>query len=212
MYENQEDVFYYLTVMNENYAQPPMPEGAEPGIIAGMYRFSKSESKDKKHKAHLFGSGAIMMEVLKARDILEEKYDVACDVWSVTSYKRLRKDALEVERENMLKPNGKQRKTYIEECLGSEDGVFVAASDYMKALPDSICRWFPKKIVSLGTDGFGRSETRADLRDFFEVDAKHIALATLTALVKDKKIKTDIVKKAIKELKIDPDKVNPMIS
>lgn len=210
MYEDQENVFYYITLMNENYAMPEMPKGAKEGILKGMYKFKASDKKSAKLKAQLFGSGTILNEVIKAAKILEDDYRVACDVWSVTSYKELRRDALEVERWNFLNPTSKPKATYIEKMLAKEDGVLVATSDYVKALPDSVSKWFPSRLYSLGTDGFGRSETREVLRDFFEVDAKHIVFATLTALFKEEKIKDKDLDKAAKELGINPNKRNPM--
>ncbi|MBI2486940.1 MAG: pyruvate dehydrogenase (acetyl-transferring), homodimeric type [Deltaproteobacteria bacterium] len=212
MYEKQEDIFYYITVMNETYIQPHMPDGVKDGILKGMYKIKASENKDAKLHAQLFGSGTILNEVLKAQKILEEKYAVAADVWSVTSYKELYRDGLEVERWNMLNPSESPRVPYITQCVKDGQGVFVAASDYVKALPDSISQWLPRPLVSLGTDGFGRSCSRQTLRDFFEVDARFITLATLAALVREKKIKPDVAEKAIKDLKIDPNKANPMIS
>lgn len=212
MYEEQENIFYYLTVMNENYPMPPMPDGVKEGILKGIYKFKKSEKENSKLKANLLGSGAILNEAIKAAEILEENYNVAADVWSVTSYKELRRDALNVERWNMLHPNETPKIPYVTSSFIENDGVIVAASDYVKALPDSIAKWLPKNIVSLGTDGFGRSEGRSALREFFEVDAKSIALATLFALAKDGKIKMTTVQKAIKELDINPEKANPMIS
>jgi pyruvate dehydrogenase E1 component len=191
---------------------PEMPKGAEKGIVKGMYKFSASKKKNLKLKAQLFGSGTILNEVIKAQEILEKTYKVATDVWSVTSYKELRKDALEAERWNLMHPTEKAKVPYISNVLKNEDGVFVAASDYVKALPDSIAKWFPGKLYSLGTDGFGRSEGRASLRDFFEVDAKHIVLATLYSLSIEKKIKPEVVAKALKDLKIKHNKPNPMIS
>lgn len=212
MYEEQENIFYYLTVMNENYPMPPMPDGVKEGILKGIYKFKKSEKENSKLKANLLGSGAILNEAIKAAEILEENYNVAADVWSVTSYKELRRDALNVERWNMLHPNETPKIPYVTSSFIENDGVIVAASDYVKALPDSIAKWLPKNIVSLGTDGFGRSEGRSALREFFEVDAKSIVLATLFALAKDGKIKMTTVQKAIKELDINPEKANPMIS
>ena len=210
MYEDQEHIFYYITLMNENYAMPEMPKGAKEGILKGIYKFQATDKKNAKLKAQLFGSGTILNEVIKAAKILEDDYRVACDIWSVTSYKELRRDALEAERFNMLNPTAKQKESYIEKMLAKEDGVFVAASDYVKALPDSVSKWFPSRLYSLGTDGFGRSETREALRDFFEVDAKHIVFATLTALFKEEKIKDKDLDKAAKELGINPNKRNPM--
>jgi pyruvate dehydrogenase E1 component len=153
-----------------------------------------------------------MFEVLKARQILEEKYGVASDVWSVTSYKELYRDGNDCERWNMLHPAEKPRVPFVTHALKDATGVFVAASDYMKVLPESIAQWFPRPLVALGTDGFGRSENRASLRDFFEVDAKHIVLATLNALAKEKQIGLEIVQQAIRDLGINPEKLNPAIS
>jgi pyruvate dehydrogenase E1 component len=151
-------------------------------------------------------------ETLKAQKLLGEKYGVAADVWSVTSYKELYRDGHEAERWNMLHPSEIPRVPYITQCLQDAPGVFIAASDFSKALPDSIYRWFPKPLVSLGTDGFGRSDSRRALRDFFEVDARFITLAALAALAREKEIKTDVVQHAIKDLEINPGKANPMIS
>jgi pyruvate dehydrogenase E1 component len=210
MYQEQEDVFYYLTVMNENYAMPPMPEGAKEGILKGMYRFSASQLPDARLHAQLLGSGAILNEALKAQKVLEEKYGVAADVWSVTSYKQLHRDGHSVERWNALHAGEPPRTPYVAECLGQAPGVFVAASDYVKALPDSISRWVPGPLVALGTDGFGRSDGRRALRKFFEVDAESITVATLSALARQQKIEPDVVRKAIKEMGIDPEKPEPV--
>ena len=208
MYEKQESVFYYISVGNENYNMPPMPGDVKAGIIKGLYRFSQS-TKESPLKAHLLGSGAIMNQVLQAKKILEEKYNVSTDVWSATSYNELRREALNVERENLL--NGKKTLVpYITKTLQNEKGVFVSASDYMKVLGDSIRQWVPGPYTVLGTDGFGRSESREALRDFFEVDAKHIVWATLTSLHEQKQISDEILSKAQGELKINPKKRNPM--
>ncbi len=214
MYEEHEDVFYYLTVGNENHSMPAMPARADikEGILKGLYKFKESSNKKNKLRAQLFGSGTIMNQVLKAQELLEERYGVAADVWSVTSYKELRRDALDVERWNMLHPNDKAQVPYITQCLADEPGVFVAASDYLKLLPDSIAAWSPKPIFSLGTDGFGRSETREALRDFFEVDYRFVTLATLNSLAKEGQIKVDVVNGALEDLQIDPNKLNPMNS
>jgi len=177
-----------------------------------MYKFKASENRNSKLHAQLFGSGAILNEALKAQKLLGEKYDVAADVWSVTSYKELYRDCHEAERWNMLHPSEIPRVPYITQCLQDSPGVFIAASDFSKALPDSISRWLPKPLVSLGTDGFGRSDSRRALRDFFEVDSRFITIATLSALAWEKKIKTDVVEHAIKDLEINPQKANPMIS
>jgi pyruvate dehydrogenase E1 component len=214
MYVDQESIFYYLTVTNEPLPMPEMPQGADvrDGILKGLYRFKASEKKDAKLRAQLFGSGTIMFEVLKAQQILEEKYGVAADVWSVTSYKRLYRDGNDCERWNMLHSGETPRVPFVTQCLRGAPGVFVAASDYMKVLPESIAQWVPRPLVALGTDGFGRSESRASLRDFFEVDAKHIVLATLNALARDKQFKPEELQKAIKDLGINPEKPNPAIT
>ncbi len=211
MYVDEESVFYYLTVTNEPLPMPAMPPGKDvrDGILKGLYRFKTSQKKDAKLKAQLFGSGTIMYEVLKAQQILEEKYSVAADVWSVTSYKQLYSDGNECDRWNMLHPGETPRVPFVTQQLEDAEGVFVAASDYMKVLPESIAQWIPRPIVALGTDGFGRSENRPSLRDFFEVDAKHIVLATLTALARDKQLDGKVLKAAIKDLGINPEKANP---
>ena len=214
MYVDQESIFYYLTVTNEPLPMPHMPEGEKvrDGVLKGLYRFKASEKQDARLRAQLLGSGTIMYEVLKAQQILEEKYDVAADVWSVTSYKRLYADANECERWNRLHLTEPPRVPYVTQCLQDARGVFVAASDYMKVLPESIAQWIPGRLVSLGTDGFGRSENRASLRDFFEVDAKHIVLATLHALAREKQIGPDVVQRALIELRINSEKPNPASS
>jgi pyruvate dehydrogenase E1 component len=212
MYRDQENCFYYLTVMNEQYAMPPMPEGSREGILRGMYKVRPSEKKKAKHQAQLFGSGAILGEVIKAQAILEEKYDAAADVWSVTSYNELYRDGLAVERWNMLHPAETPRVPFVTQALADAAGVFVAASDYMKVHPASIDRWVPRRLHLLGTDGFGRSENRASLRDFFEVDARFVVLATLKALAAEGKIDAKVVQKALKDLEIHPEKKNPATS
>ncbi len=214
MYVDQESIFYYLTVTNEPLPMPAMPSGKNirEGILKGLYRFKPSSKTESKLRAQLFGSGAIMYEVLKAQQILEEKYQVAADVWSVTSYKELYRDGNDCERWNLLHPEETPRVPFVTQTLKDVPGVLVAASDYMKVLPESISQWMPRPLSVLGTDGFGRSESRASLRDFFEVDAKHIVLATLTALARDKQVKPDVLKQAIKDLGIDPEKPNPACS
>ena len=210
MYVEQEDVFYYLTVENDIYSMPEMPDGVEEGILKGLYKFKPAAKKRAPLKAHLFGSGAIINSALKAQSILEEKYQVSADVWSITSYKALHRDALDSERWNRMHPGEKPRLSYIEQCLAKERGVYVMASDYVKALPESIARWFPNPPVSLGTDGFGRSETREALRDHFEVDYRFIALGALSALAREGLIESAVVVQAMKDLDIDPAKPNPI--
>jgi pyruvate dehydrogenase E1 component len=213
MYVDQESVFYYLTLMNDNYAMPPMPEGSDvkAGILKGMYRYSKAKNTAAKLKAQLLGSGAILPEVIKAAALLEQ-FGVAADVWSVTSYGELYRDGNACDRWNMLHPSQKPRTPYVADCVNKTDGVIVAASDYLKVLPNAIDRWISRPIVSLGTDGFGRSEGRKALREFFEVDARFIAIGALSALARDKQIDAKLVEKAIKDLGIDPEKKNPAIS
>ena len=213
MYEEQESVFYYLTVENENYAQPPMPQSVDKeGILKGMYKFRATEKASSPRKANLLASGAIVNEALHAAEVLENDYDIPSDVWSVTSFKQLHREGSDVERWNMLHPDSQPRVPYVREALQGEEGVFVVATDYVKALPYSICRWFPKAPTSLGTDGFGRSEDRASLRDFFEVDYRFIAVSALSALAREGHVGFDVVEKAIKQFGIDPEKPNPVTS
>ena len=213
MYCHQEDWIYYLTVMNETYLMPPMPKGAgvREGIIKGMYRFRPAQLKKSKAKAHLLGSGAILNEALKAQEILEQDYKVAADVWSVTSYKELYQDAVECERWNLLNPQKKARKPYVSSLLAKEQGVFVAASDYMKILPAAVAQWFPGPLHCLGTDGFGRSDSRERLRDFFEVDARYIVVAALRHLESAGTVASGTVARAIAKLEINPGKLNPHV-
>jgi len=208
MYRDQESIFYYLTVMNEQYEMPPMPEGARDGILKGMYRLRPTANPKAKLRAQLFGSGAILNEVLAAQTLLE-KYSVAADVWSVTSYQELYRDGHACDRWNMLHPGDTPKLSYVAKCLKDAPGVLVAASDYLKVLPDSIDQWMPRRMRSLGTDGFGRSEDRARLRDFFEVDSRFVALATLAELAQDGQLDRKIVAQAIKDLDINPEKLNP---
>jgi pyruvate dehydrogenase E1 component len=212
MYKENESIFYYITVMNEPYAMPAMPGDVKDGILKGMYRFRASENKKSKLRAQLFGSGAILNEVLRAQEILETKYNVAADVWSITSYKELYVDGNECERWNRLHPSEKPRVPYVSQLLENAPGVLVAASDYLKTLPNMISKWLPRRLATLGTDGFGRSEGRTSLREFFEVDARFITLATLHELCADGKLDRSVVDKAIKDLGINPDKLNPVIS
>ncbi len=212
MYHKGESIFYYITVMNEPYAMPPMPAGSREGILKGMYRFKAASDSKSKLRAQLFGSGSILREVLKAQDILAEKYHVAADVWSVTSYKALYSDGIETERWNLLHPSDKPRVPYVSQCLAEAPGVLVAATDYLKALPNMVSQWMPRRLASLGTDGFGRSESRESLRNFFEVDARFITLATLHELLREGKIQASVVQQAIKDLGIDVEKADPLTS
>jgi len=211
MYQDEESIFYYLTVMNEQYEMPAMPEGVREGILRGMYLVRKSGLRDAGARVQLLGSGAILPEVIKAAGMLEQKYGVAADVWSVTSYKQLYNDGIAADRWNMLHPLEKARVPYVTQCLGNTEGVIVAASDYMKTLPNSISKWVPRRLHSLGTDGYGRSESRQALRDFFEVDARFVTLATLSELAREGKIKAETVQQAIKDLEINAEKPNPVL-
>jgi pyruvate dehydrogenase E1 component len=212
MYVDQESIFYYLTVMNEQYAMPEMPKGAEQGILKGLYRYRAAGNPSAPLRAQLLGSGAILPEVIKAQELLESKYNVSADVWSVTSYSELYREGHACERWNMLHPGDTPRVPYVTQCLGDASGVLIAASDYVKALPDSIDRWLPRPLTALGTDGFGRSESRAALREFFEVDYRYVVVAALAALARDGQLKPQVVGEAIKALGINPEKVNPAIS
>jgi pyruvate dehydrogenase E1 component len=210
MYEKHENIFYYITMMNEFYEMPPIPEGVKDGILKGMYRYKASEQGGNKTRVNLMASGTILNEAVKAQQILQSKYDVAADVWSVTSYKELYADGLETDRWNILHPAQEQKVSYVQQCFKDRDAVFVAASDYLKSLPCTISKWLPGRMVALGTDGYGRSDSRAALRDYFEVDARFITLAALYALADEGKIKSDVPQKAIENLDIDPEKVNAM--
>ena len=211
MYTDQEDVFYYITIHNENLVMPAMPESSESGIVQGAYCYQRSESKPiEGRKTHLFGSGAIMTEALRARDILEGM-NVATDVWSVTSYNELNREALRAERKALLDRSSDRPKPYIQQLLEKEQGVFIAASDYMKALPLSIARWIPGPYVVLGTDGYGLSESRSALRNHFEVSAEYIAFAALTALEEQGQVTAKEIEQAAKQLKIDRKKPDPAV-
>jgi pyruvate dehydrogenase E1 component len=210
MYVEGEDVFYYLSLYNENYEMPPMPEGVAEGILKGLYKFKAGPEK-RGLKAHIFGSGPIIRESLRAQEILAERFDVSADVWSATSYKLLRNDALRTKRWNMLHPVDPQKKSYVETVLAKEQGVFVAVSDNLKIVPDQIAPWVPGGLMTLGTDGFGRSDTRGRLRRFFEVDAESTVIATLHALADKGQLDKRVVGKAIKDLGLDPEKAHPQL-
>jgi pyruvate dehydrogenase E1 component len=208
MIENQEDVFYYITVMNENYSHPEMPKGSEADIIKGMYPFSTSKSKGE--KVQLMGSGVILREVIEAQKILEKDYGVSADVWSVTSFNELRKDALEADRWNRMNPDKPQKESHVVKLLKKAEGPIIASTDYMKSFAEQIAVFLPHKFVALGTDGFGRSDSREKLRHFFEVDRHYVVVATLKALSDEGKIKSSVVTDAIKKFKLDPNKPNPV--
>jgi pyruvate dehydrogenase E1 component len=208
MYGDGIPEFYYLTVMNEQYEMPAMPDGVRDGIIKGLYRLRASDASKAKARAQLVGSGAILNEVVKAQALLD-KYGVAADVWSATSYNELYRDAHRVERWNLLHPAETPRVAHVTACLSDTAGPVIAASDYLKSQPDMIARFIGKPVVSLGTDGFGRSEDRASLRHFFEVDARHIVAATLATLAREAQVDAKVVKQAFRDLEIDPDKADP---
>ena len=212
MYKEQESVFYYITVMNEQYEQPGMPDGVRDDILRGLYRFRTSDKKRAKLRAQLVGSGAILLEAIKAQEMLESDYGVAADVWSATSFTELARNANDVDRWNRLHPEETPRVSHIQACLGDATGVVVAAADYVKSLPDTIGRWLDRPFISLGTDGFGRSDGRSALRDFFEVDAKHIVVATLAALAREGQVTPAAVKKAITDLGVEANRPNPAVS
>ena len=208
MIGNQENIFYYITCMNENYIHPSIPKGVSNGILKGMYCLKRGGKK--KLKAQLMGSGTILREVLASSEILLKDFGIDSDVWSVTSFNELRRNALQIERWNNLNPDKQPKKNYIQSCLSSSAGPFIAATDYMKIIPDQIQRWVPGTFISLGTDGYGRSDTRSALRKHFEVDRWFIVITTLKALSDQGMIDGRIVSKAIKKYGIDPSKKDPV--
>ena len=210
MYQEQEDIFYYITVMNENYTHPAMPKGAEEGILKGMYLFSEGRADKKAPRVQLLGSGTILREVMAAAELLQKDFGVASDIWSVTSFNQLRREGLEVQRWNLLHPDEKPRLSHAETCLKDRKGPVVAATDYMKIYSDQIRAFLPKHYLTLGTDGFGRSDTRKELRKFFEVDRYYVAVAALNMLAREGTISTSKVAQAIEKYGIDPNKPNPV--
>jgi pyruvate dehydrogenase E1 component len=210
MYQEQEDVYYYITVMNENYAHPPMPEGVEKGILKGMYLFSEGKAKKGQPKVQLIGSGTILRELIAGAELLENDFGVSADIWSATSFNQLRRDGLETERWNMLHPEAERRISYVEQCLKDRSGPVIAASDYMKVFADQIRAFMPThNFVALGTDGFGRSDTRKALRGFFEVDRHYVAVAAMKALADEEAVPRSKVTEAIRKYGIDPEKPDP---
>jgi pyruvate dehydrogenase E1 component len=209
MYKEQQDVFYYITVMNENYTHPAMPAGAEPGILKGMYLFSEGAGDKKKPRVQLLGSGTILREVIAAADLLKNDFGVAADIWSCPSFNELRREGLEVDRWNLLHPEEKQRKSYVEQCLEGRMGPAIAATDYMKAFADQIRPFVKRNYRVLGTDGFGRSDFRKQLRKFFEVDRYYVSVAALKALAEEGTVPASTVAQAIKKYGIDPNKPYP---
>ena len=208
--KKNENIFYYITTMNENYSHPEMPKdkNCEEGILKGMYKI-KEYSKYKKTKIQLLGSGAILREMMIAAMILQNDYQIDSEIWSVTSFNELRRDGLEVERYNLLNPSEKKRITYLEQCLGKTEGPILAASDYMRMNSDQIRHYTSKSFYSLGTDGYGRSDTRQNLRRFFEVDKDHIVAYGLSVLANEQLIASKYAEEAIKKYNIDKNKPMP---
>jgi pyruvate dehydrogenase E1 component len=207
MYEKGEDRFYYIMIYNEDYAMPEMPAGSEEGIIKGIYLFKAAEGK--KATVQLFGSGPILNESLRAQSILAEKYGVQANVWSVTSYNELRREALATERWNRLHPAEKSKQPYILTALEKAEGPIIAASDYVKAVPDQLAPWLGARLVTLGTDGFGRSDNREHLRRHFEINAESIATSALSRLARDGKFDPKKAQKAFADLGVNTDKMDP---
>jgi len=212
MYQNDESIFYYIALYNENYGQPPMVEGSRDGILRGLYKFRPAAEPEGKPRVHLFGSGTILREVLRGQQILADKFAVAADVWSATSYKQLHRDGILAERWNLMHPAEEPRKPYVTQLLEAEPWPVIAASDYIKLVPNQIARWVPAGMRVLGTDGFGRSDTRECLRQFFEVSGEFVALTALHELSRRGEFDPERVQAAIAELGIDPEKPNPLFS
>ena len=209
MYGENEDIFYYLTAYNENYIQPPKPEGVDEGIVKGLYRFADRPSGGSHHASIVF-SGPAQSAARTAQAELLEHFDVAADLWSATNYKLLREEAVDVERWNLLHPGETPKVPFVTELLSEGSGPVIAVSDYMKMVPDQVGRWIPRRYITLGTDGFGRSDTREELRRFFEVDAGHVVVAVLSGLAADGEIDATVVTDAMKRYGIDPDVGNPL--
>ena len=209
MFENQENVFYYITTMNENYAHPDMPEGAEEGILKGMYRLSEAKGGKKARRVQLLGSGTILREAIAAAELLASDFGVAADVWSATSFNELARDGRDCERFNRLHPEAEPRASWVEQCLSDTRGPVVAATDYKRTFAEQIRAFVPRRYAVLGTDGFGRSDSRENLRRFFEVDRHHIAVAALKALADDGELPRAKIGEAIAKYGIDADAPNP---
>jgi len=214
MYGDNENVYFYITLMNENYAHPAMPEGVEDGIIRGIYKLESQPAKQKKSAlaVRLLGSGTILNEVREAATILAEQYNVASDVFSVTSFTELARDGQHVERWNRLHPASRPRSAFVQETLGEADSPVIASTDYMRLFAEQVRAWIPGDYTVLGTDGFGRSDTREKLRRHFEVDRHHVVVAALGALARQGKIKAEVVEDAIRAFEIDADKPDPALS
>ena len=209
MFERQHEIFYYITVGNENYVMPAMPDGAEDGIVRGIYKFRRGEGKRNWPRVHLFGSGAILNEALRAQEILAERFKVSAEVWSVTSYQQLRREALIIDRWNRLHPTQRPRKPYFVKQLDGEPYPIVAASDYVKLVADQVTPWAPAGLTALGTDGFGRSEARTELRRFYEVDAESITVAALHALSRRGELDPHVIEKALCDFAVNPERPDP---
>jgi pyruvate dehydrogenase E1 component len=209
MMKDQEDVYYYITLMNENYAHPAMPAGAEDGISRGMYLLREGTAKKGSRKVQLLGSGTILREVIAAADLLEQDFGVAADIWSCPSFNELRRNGMATERWNLLHPSQTPRKSYVEQCLAGRNGPVIASTDYMRAFAEQIRPYVPTRFVCLGTDGFGRSDYRKALRKFFEVDRHYVAVAALKALADDNGLPTKKVEEAIAKYGIDAERPPP---
>jgi pyruvate dehydrogenase E1 component len=212
MYEEQEDVYFYITLMNENYPHPGMPEGAEAGILKGIYLLQAGASVGKSGtgpRVQLMGSGTILREVMAAADLLRDDFKVSADVWSATSFNELRRDGMSAERWNLLHPSKPRRKSYLETVLEDHTGPVIAATDYMRSYADQVRSQIPRRYVVLGTDGFGRSDYRVKLRKFFEVNRHYVAVAALKALADDGEIKPEVVDQAIRMYGLDTERPDP---
>jgi pyruvate dehydrogenase E1 component len=209
MYQEQEDVFYYITVMNENYNHPELPKGVEDGVVRGMYKLPRPKGK-KASQVQLLGSGTILLEIIAAQKLLKEDFNIVADVWSCTSFNELRRDGISTARWNMLHPDEPKKRSYVEQCLSNTEGPVIAATDYMRIFADQIRPYIPNKNYDvLGTDGFGRSDTREKLRDFFEVDRRYVVVAALSAMLNEGTIPKKTVIDAIKKYGVNPNKPEP---
>ena len=208
MYGRNEDVFYYLTLENENYFQPTMPKGVENGIIKGMYQIKKTGKSSL--KVQLLGSGPILNEVLEASTLLEKDWNIKSDIWSVTSYSEIHRDAENIHRWNLLNPSKSKKESYLNQCLDQSNGPIIACSDYVKLVSEQISPYIDCDLISIGTDGFGRSGSRSELRDFFEIDRYYIALAAINSLYKQNKVDVKLVQKVINSYNINSEKPNPL--